>query len=126
MRDVARPQFSRGLCPRGPPNQARRPVQSQFVKFRIRPDLKARLQAAAKSSDTSVSAIVRRAALALAQGRTLKPANTADFVAMRTAANELTTAVDATAADPDRAAARIRAAAAEIHRLASRQLAGAR
>jgi len=62
-------------------------VQSQIVKFRIRPDLKVRLQAAAKGADTSVSAIVRRAALALAQGRTLAPANVADFVAMRTVAN---------------------------------------
>ena len=99
-------------------------MQSQIVKFRIRPDLKVKLQAAAKGADTSVSAIVRRAALALAQGRTLAATNMADFVAMRTVANELAAAVDATAADPDGAAARIRSAAAELHRLAARQLAG--
>jgi hypothetical protein len=101
-------------------------VQSDIVKFRIRPDLKVTLQAAAKGADTSVSAIVRRAALALAQGRTFANANAADFVAMRAAANELTAAVDATALDPDGAANRIRAAAAELHRLAARQLAGRR
>jgi predicted transcriptional regulator len=95
-------------------------LQSQFVKFRIRPDLKNRLQAVAKDADTSVSAIVRRAALAIAEGRMLKAANVVDFVAMRLAANELTAAVDATAADPDGAAVRIRAAAVELHRLAKR------
>jgi hypothetical protein len=46
-------------------------VQSQFVKFRIRPDLKGKLQEAAKHSHTSVSAIVRRAAIALAEGRSI-------------------------------------------------------
>jgi len=101
-------------------------VQSDIVKFRIRPDLKSSLQAAARGADTSVSAIVRRAALAIAQGRMLTATNAADFVAMRAAANELAAAVDATAADPDGAATRIRAAAAELHRLAARQLAGRR
>lgn len=101
-------------------------MQSQFIKFRIRPDLKNKLQAAAKHSDTSVSVIVRRAALALAEGRALKPANVADFVAMRSAANELSAAVEATLADPVGSQTRIRAAAAELHRLAARQLESAR
>jgi hypothetical protein len=103
-------------------------VQTDFVKFRITPDLKDKLREVAEGRDTSISAIVRHAAVALAEGRTLKPANLADFVAMRSAANELTAAVGATATttDPDGVGERIRALAAELHRLAARQLTGPR
>lgn len=99
-------------------------MQTDFVKFRIAPDLKEKLREAAEGRDTSISAIVRHAAVAVAEGRTLKPANLADFVAMRSAANELAAVVGATSSttDPDGAGERIRSLAAELHRLAARQL----
>lgn len=101
-------------------------MQSQFVKFRIRPDQKLKLAQAAAAGDTSVSAIVRRPALAIAEGRTFNSGGRTDLAAMRSAANELAAAVQATHADPDVSMARIRAAADELHRLAARQLAGIR
>ena len=70
--------------------------------------------------------MVRRAALAAAEGRILGRNVRIDTVAMRSAANELAVAIDATTGDPDTGMKRVRAAAAELHRLAARQLAAAR
>jgi len=97
-------------------------LQTEFVKFRLRPDQKARLMQVAADGDTSVSAILRRAALTVAAGRSIGGSRRCDLVAMRVAANELVAAVEATAVDPDGTMARIRAAAKELHRLAARQL----
>jgi len=100
-------------------------LQSEFVKFRLRPDQKLRLTQAAVDGDTSVSEIVRRAALAVAAGRPIPTPRRTDFVAMRAAANELAAALEDTSADLDGTIARIRAAATQLHRLAAQQL-GAR
>lgn len=97
-------------------------MQTEFVKFRLRPDQKVRLMQAAADGDTSVSAILRRAALTVAAGRSIGAPRRSDLVAMRMVANELVAAVEATAVDPDATMARIRAAAKELHRLAARQL----
>jgi uncharacterized protein (DUF1778 family) len=101
-------------------------VQSEVVKFRLTAAQKNCLTAAADNADTSLSSLVRRAALAVAEGRIPSRGVRIDMVAMRSAANELAAAVDATAGDPDTAMKRIRAAAAELHRLAARQLVAAR
>jgi uncharacterized protein (DUF1778 family) len=101
-------------------------VQSEVVKFRLTPAQKNCLTAAATQADTTVSSMVRRAALAAAEGRILGRNVRIDTVAMRSAANELAAAIDATAGDPDTGMMRVRAAAAELHRLAARQLAAAR
>jgi hypothetical protein len=97
-------------------------LQSEFVKFRLRPDQKLSLREAAADSDTSVSEIVRRAALAVVAGRPIPTPRRSDFVAMRVAANELAAALEETSADPDGIMARIRAAATQLHRLAAQQL----
>jgi uncharacterized protein (DUF1778 family) len=101
-------------------------VQSEVVKFRLTPAQKNCLTAAATQADTTVSSMVRRAALAAAEGRILGRNVRIDTVAMRSAANELAVAIDATTGDPDTGMKRVRAAAAELHRLAARQLAAAR
>jgi hypothetical protein len=120
------PAAFQGALPPWTPITSEAALQSQFVKFRIRPDQKLKLAQAAAAGDTSVSAIVRRAALAIAEGRTFNSGGRTDLAAMRSAANELAAAVQATHADPDVSMARIRAAADELHRLAARQLAGIR
>jgi hypothetical protein len=97
-------------------------LQTEFVKFRLRPDQKVRLMQAAADGDTSVSAILRRAALAVSAERAIGAPRRSDLVAMRVVANELAAAVEATTADPDGTMARIRTAAKELHRLAARQL----
>ena len=97
-------------------------LQSEFVKFRLRPDQKFRLTQAAVEGDTSVSEIVRRAALAVVAGRAIPTPRRSDFVAMRVAANALVAALEETSADPDGTMARIRAAATQLHRLAAQQL----
>lgn len=101
-------------------------MQSEVVKFRLTPAQKGCLTVAADNADISLSSLVRRAALAAAEGHILGRNIRINTVAMRSAANELAAAVDATAADPEAAMVRIRAAAAELHRLAARQLAAAR
>ena len=101
-------------------------MQSEVVKFRLTPAQKNCLTAAATHADMTVSSMVRRAALAAAEGRILGRNARIDTVAMRSAANELAAAIDAATRDPDTGMMRVRAAAAELHRLAARQLAAAR
>jgi uncharacterized protein (DUF1778 family) len=108
------------------PEEKETRVQSEVVKFRLTPAQKSCLAAAATQADTTVSSMVRRAALAAAEGRILGRSARIDTVAMRSAANELAAAIDATTDDPDTGMMRVRAAAAELHRLAARQLAAAR
>lgn len=115
-----------GAAPVDPRSRSKMSVQSAFIKFRIEPAQKERLATFARETDTPLSMVVRRAALAVADGRPVVRNVRIDLVAIRMAANELVAAVDATAADPNAAMPRIRAAAAELHRLAARQLAGIR
>lgn len=104
------------------PQTSEAALQSEFVKFRLRPDQKLRLTQAAADGDTSVSAILRRAALAVAAGRPIPPPRRSDFVAMRMAANELVAALEETSANSAGTMARIRAAATRLHQLAAKQL----
>lgn len=120
------PAAFQGAPPPWTPVEKETPVQSEVVKFRLTPAQKNCLTAAATHADTTVSSMVRRAALAAAEGRILGRNVRIDTVAMRSAANELAAAIDATTGDPDPGMMRVRAAAAELHRLAARQLAAPR
>jgi hypothetical protein len=115
-------QLSKGLCPRGPPKKGKL-VQDEIVRFRLKAAVKARLTAAAQNSDTSVSAILRRAAIAVATGRSLDPSFRSDLVAMRSAANALSAAIEQTSGGSPETLKNLRIAASELHRIAMRQLA---
>ncbi len=97
-------------------------MQDEFIKFRVKPDEKQRLAAFAKDSDTSVSALLRRAANNAAAGRRLTHNAKVDIVAMRSAANALKAAIDDIGLEPSGPAARLHQAATDLHRIAARQL----
>jgi hypothetical protein len=97
-----------------------------MVKFRLTAAVKARLTAVAQNSDTSVSAILRRAALAVATGRPIDRSFRSDAAAMRIAANALSAAIDQPSDGPADTLNNLRIAASELHRIAMRHLAGMR
>ena len=86
------------------------------------PAQKARLINAAESADTSMSALLRRSAMIVAEGRSLDRDTRLDIAAMRAAANALKAAIDDIGAEPTEIAERLRQAACELHRIAVRQL----
>lgn len=97
-------------------------MQNEFIKFRVRPDEKQRLATFARNCDTSVSALLRRAAMATMTRRTLGRDARLDLAAMRRAANALQAAIDDVGTEASEAATRMRHAAIELHRIAVRQL----
>jgi hypothetical protein len=97
-------------------------VQSAVVKFKLTPAQKAQLINTAENADTSMSALLRRMAIVAIAGRPLDRNTRLEIAAMRAAANALNAAIGDIGGEPTEVVDRLRQAAAELHRIAVRQL----
>ncbi|WP_315766304.1 MULTISPECIES: plasmid mobilization protein [unclassified Bradyrhizobium] len=101
-------------------------MQSELIKFRLRPEEKQLLTEAAERAGMTVSEMLRRAGRAAAAGRIAPRAALTDFALIRTAANRLASLADAPETDAAAITACIKATAEDLRAIAARHLANVR
>jgi uncharacterized protein (DUF1778 family) len=97
-------------------------TQGALIKFRLTASEKQQIADAARRAETSVSALVRRAARDAAAGRLADRNLLADLVLIRRTANSLASIADSTAGLPAELIGQVRAAATDLRRIAARHL----
>lgn len=97
-------------------------TQNELIRFRVTTTEKGQIASAARRAETSVSALVRRAARDAAAGRPPDRNLLADLVAIRRTANALSSIVESAEGLPPAITDHVRAAASELRRIALRHL----
>lgn len=98
-------------------------TQNESIRFRLTAKEKEQIASAAHLAETSVSALVRRAARDAAASRPVDRTFLADLVAIRRTANSLMSIAEGKAELPSELIGQVRAAATDLHRIAARHLA---
>lgn len=122
MLDVSR-SVAKGFRPVDPESEAESvQMTSEIIKFRVDPDEKQRIVAAANRAGISTSDLLRRAGRAATSGRIASRAVLSDLVLIRTTANRLAQMVNDPAADLTAVAAGVKAAVDCFREIATRHL----
>ncbi len=94
---------------------------TEFIKFRVDPDEKRRIMAAADRAGISASDLLRRASRAAVAGRIASRSVLSDLTIIRAAANRLAAMVESPDVDPAIAAG-VKAAVDDFREIAARHL----
>lgn len=121
MRAVAR-NWPGGYAPVDPQESERTVTQSELIRFRLTTAEKQQISAAALRAETSVSALVRRAARAAAAGRLADRQLLADLVSVRRIANHLLSLAENSVSVSPALADKLRQAVTDLRRIVARHL----
>jgi hypothetical protein len=97
-------------------------TQNELIRFRLTATEKEQIASAARRAETSISALVRRAARDAAAGRPADRNFCADIVTIRRTANALLSVVENARGLPADLIGHVREAATDLRRIAARHI----